>query len=181
MRHQRGEIAFVDWAPTTGGDAAIGRASGEEDVSAKEKVLWIARDHWGKCSFVLRSPFYPEILLSCGPNAFTLWREDCNEPVFRSSTSATGIASAAWSPTRPGVLLLGKIDGAIDAWDFCEQSHAPSMTFPGASCAITSMKFSSAKGGTLGVGDESGNLHILDIPRTLTRPVASERRACSNF
>ena len=42
------------------------------------------------------------------------------------------------------MLLLGKSDGTIDAWDFCEQSHGPATTFSGASCAITSMKFSRA-------------------------------------
>ena len=192
-----GEIAFVDWSPGRSSEAAgggSGNAAPEkqqqqqhhpaEDAPHREKVIWMKRDHWGKCSCLARSPFFSEIVLSVGPSSFSLWREGRSVPIFTSPSTASRIVGAVWSPVRPGVIVVGRADGNIDAWDFCEQSHAPSTTLPAASCAITSMKFSKSSRSDvhyLGVGDESGNLHILDIPRSLCRPAVSERRRVREF
>lgn len=90
------------------------------------------------------------------------------------------LMAGRWSPTRPGVVVLGKADGSIDVWDLTDQSHRASLTVPVASGGIVSMEFwTSAKSGgaqLLAVGDSSGNLHILDIPRALQRPVNNERQ-----
>jgi hypothetical protein len=84
-----------------------------------------------------------------------------------------------WSPSRPGVILLGKVDGTVDVWDFTDQSHMPSMTAPVASSKITSMSF--RDGSILAVGDEKGNLHIVEMPRTLRKKVGNEGVLIENF
>merc|ERR1711871_1584535 len=70
----------------------------------------------------------------------------------------------------------------IEIWDLTDQSHKPSMSAPVASAAVTSMEF--AKVGArsmLAAGDAGGNLHILDMPRSMRRRGANEESIMQAF
>ena len=99
--------------------------------------------------------------------------------IFSSPFTTSYFTCGMWSPSRPGVILLGKVDGTVDVWDFTDQSHMPSMTAPVASSKITSMSF--RDGSILAVGDEKGNLHIVEMPRTLRKKVGNEGVLIENF
>merc|ERR1711871_26993 len=53
------------------------------------------------------------------------------------------------------------------------------MTAPVASSKITSIAF--RDGAILAVGDEKGNLHIVEMPRTLRKKVGNEMVSIENF
>ena len=44
-------------------------------------------------------------------------------PLFSSCIGTTHLTAGVWSPTRPGVLFIGKKDGHMDVWDLTDQSH----------------------------------------------------------
>lgn len=76
-----------------------------------------------------RSPFYPELLLNITDYHFTIYQQNSDKPLFRSSyTSESLITCGSFSPSRPGVLLIGRSDGKIDIWDFIDQSNKPSLS-----------------------------------------------------
>ncbi|KAF4656072.1 WD repeat domain 63 [Perkinsus chesapeaki] len=91
-----------------------------------------------------------------------------SEAIFRSSSPNSYYSCGSFSPTRPGVIYLGKADGAMDVWDFTDQSHKPMMSHTITAVALTTMTFSPEGQPLLAVGDEYGHLHILELPSSLT-------------
>ena len=51
--------------------------------------------------------------------------------------AADYLTTGRWSPTRPGVLFLGKVDGSMDVWDFTDSSYAPSVNLMSSPSKIT--------------------------------------------
>ncbi|CAM9421958.1 unnamed protein product [Chrysoparadoxa australica] len=191
---EEGEMAFADWRAKVNGHTSATPAGGEADLQgqgdiAPEFVKWVADDHSRPCVALQTSPFFPEILLSVGDWNFQLWKVDWRKPIFSSPMASTYVTTGRWSPTRPGMILLGKVDGTIDVWDFTDSSYSVSVTMLSSPSRITSMEFlqpeanagSKAKQQLLSVGDAAGNLHVFLFPPNLSRPVHNERSTIANF
>ncbi|KAK9820498.1 hypothetical protein WJX72_010908 [[Myrmecia] bisecta] len=148
--------------------------------------------HSGAVVMLARSPFFDDILLSVGDWTFGIWKETAHScPLFLSPFAAAMYTAGCWSPTRPGVVFVGRADGVLEVWDLLDRSHEASMTAAPTSTAITSLAFSPAgapaTAGTravqqlLAIGDSLGVLHIMDLPRNLRRRVPNEIKTVSNF
>ncbi|TYZ65638.1 hypothetical protein PybrP1_000589 [[Pythium] brassicae (nom. inval.)] len=251
---EEGEFVYADWRPhaatklASSGDAGSGpRGSAHRDgedgggEDGVEYVQWICRDHFRPAVGLCASPFFPTIFLTASEANFHLWNvsqhkaSDANGPIFMSPLSLVTITCVAFSPTRAGVIYVGKSDGMLEVWDFMDQSHRASLSVGVTACALTSIEFrplvssassnsggasassstgSSAVSGTgavgadagkphqsalssspangaggagstglnvkqqlVAIGDQIGNLHILEIPRTLARASSGERQA----
>lgn len=146
----------------------------------------VNQDHFRPCVSLEQSPFFPDIYLSVGDWSFNLWCEGVEAPVFSSPFSEAYLMAGRWSPTRPGVIVLSRADGAVDIWDLTDQSHKPSMSAPIASTKLTSMEFAERKSNAasmqlLAAGDGGGNLHILEMPRPMRRPSPNETSVMRDF
>lgn len=146
-------------------------------------------------------------------------------PIFVSPLASATITCAAFSPSRPAVIFLGKSDGVLEVWDFLDQSHRPSLTLGVTACALTSIAFrppvgsaaassasAAASGATstagkasapsttpagaagaaqppqqqakqqlVAIGDQIGNLHILEVPRSLARAFSGEKQSVEAY
>jgi hypothetical protein len=76
--------------------------------------------------------------------------------------------------------------GNVMVWDFTDTSFRPSIVLKAAHFKITSMEFlksssSSAKQQLLAAGDESGTLHIFEMPKSLVKPAHKEAIIMSAF
>jgi len=147
---EEGEIISGDWlgahsmtrATTT--KTLLDPDSGdEEEQPTDEKIAWIGRDHFSSCIELQRSPFFPFMILSVSVLSFNIWKEDVPQPIFSSpiSTGTAHLLCAEWSPSRPGVIVIGKSDGTVDVWDFIDQSHKPSVSVPVAAHGLSSIRF----------------------------------------
>ena len=72
------------------------------------------------------------------------------------------------------------------AWDFTDTSFRPSIVLKAAHFKITSMEFLtgtsiSSKQQLLAAGDESGTLHIFEMPKSLVKPAHKEAIIMSAF
>ncbi|CEG49011.1 Cytoplasmic dynein intermediate chain [Plasmopara halstedii] len=233
-----------DWRPHAllRGNGSKNDDIGRGDNRNVEYVQWLCRDHTRPIFGLFASPFFPTIFLTASETHFHLWdvshpidesakdtANATNGPMFVSPLTQSSITCVAFSPTRPGVLFLGKADGNLEIWDFMDQSHRSSLLIGITACALTSMEFRSqivpsnnplggtinatgtgtvtnrakatksatgARGRTTGpvplgttnmkqqlvaVGDQMGNLHILEIPRVLSRPASGERGAMEMY
>ncbi|KAH3693244.1 hypothetical protein DPMN_192648 [Dreissena polymorpha] len=47
------------------------------------------------------------------------------------------MTSGFWSPSRPGVFYISKVDGSVDVWDLLDKTHEPSITQSVSPSAIT--------------------------------------------
>ncbi|GMF43162.1 unnamed protein product [Phytophthora fragariaefolia] len=256
---EEGEFVYADWRPHAPAKGAGnkgedgGRGAGDEGV---EYVQWLCRDHSRPILGLCASPFFPSIFLTASESHFHLWNvaqheggatvdatnqvTASNGPIFVSPLTPSAITCAAFSPTRPGVIFLGKADGMLEVWDFLDQSHRSSLSIGVTACALTSIEFRSpivttnasgsaanasaasgaGGGGAAGrakptdggvgargrnnpgsgvpagsnttgstnvkqqlvaVGDQIGNLHILEVPRTLSRPMSGERASMESY
>jgi WD40 repeat protein len=108
-----------------------------------------------------------------------------DKPLFTSPHSSSYLTSGAWSPTRPAVLIVACADGSLLVWDFTDSSYRPSIELKATHTKITSMEFLSSNISSrqqlLAVGDESGTLHIFEIPRNIARSVPREETIMNNF
>jgi WD40 repeat protein len=223
---EEGEFVYADWRPHAATKSVFSKddenGNGEEGV---QYVQWVHRDHFRPIINVSFSPFFPSISMTVGETSFHLWNTaqnkgaEGNSPIFISPLSLTAITCAAFSPSRPGVIYIGKADGNLEVWDFLDQSHKASLSVGVTACALTSIEFrpvvsnsngvinptvASGTGATksgiaagkssnnantnvnlkqqlVAVGDQNGNLHILEIPRTLARGPSGERQAMEAY
>lgn len=107
-----------------------------------------------------------------------------DRPLFTSPHTSSYLTAAAWSPTRPAVLIVACGDGSLLVWDFTDSSYRPSIELKATHTKITSLEFLSSnisRQQLLAVGDESGTLHIFEIPRNITRQVPREEVIMGNF
>jgi hypothetical protein len=86
-----------------------------------------------------------------------------------------------WSPTRAGVIFIGKSNGTIDIWDFMDQSHKYTMQYSVTYIGLSTMKFHDHNLNILAVGSQEGTLHILELPFTLVRKIGDEDKAMNEF
>ena len=73
-------------------------------------------------------------------------------------------------------MVTSRADGCLDIWDLMDRSHHPSLQHNVGPEALTALEFwGDATLQLLAVGDKQGTLHILEIPRTLRKPVPNEQ------
>jgi WD40 repeat protein len=175
---EEGELIFGDWS-----------ARAEEDRKPEIiKKLYTSSKSFRPGLSLERSPFFPDIVLSVTDFAFYLWKDGVSEHIFQSSymTNASNYFTCGrWSPTRPSVVFLGLISGAIDIWDFSDQSHKASLNDVGASVGISSMVFLKSqekmKEQLMAVGDVNGQLHVHVLPKNLVREQGKEQDLMQKF
>jgi len=174
---EEGELIFGDWA-----------AKAEEDRKPEfcKKMLTVSKTFRPMLSLE-RSPFFKDILLGVTDWAFFIWKEGINEHLFQAGgTSALSYYTrGTWSPTRPSLVFLGRMDGGLDLWDFSDQSHKASLFHPVTSVAISSMVFLQNRDVNapqmLAIGDEHGHLHVLNLPKNLVKPQGRELDVMQKF
>jgi hypothetical protein len=167
---EEGELALVDWRPPKPAGAAAKKGGQDEDdpkgsaEEAPEFVRWVATDHARPAVSLDSSSFFPSLLASVGDFHFTLWVLGRTAPVFRSPAAAAYLTCGRWSPTRPGLLFVGRVDGCVDIWDLTDSSYKPAATVTVSSTRVTALEFlvdedashkSSSKGGS---GGEAASL-----------------------
>jgi hypothetical protein len=67
------------------------------------------------------SPFFDDIILTIHDFNFSIWKENIDIPLFSSLiVKGAMITCGAFSPFRPGVVIIGRTDGKLDIWDFID-------------------------------------------------------------
>lgn len=113
-----GQVYSVDWTikPTP------------ENLCANVKKIYSNRYFRPVLGFEF-SPFYENIFLTVHDYHFCLWAEGRSKPIFMSPNLDKSYYTAAkFSPSRPSVIYVSRNNGAIDIWDFLDESHKPSVT-----------------------------------------------------
>jgi dynein intermediate chain 3, axonemal len=182
---EEGDILSADLSGKKSGTGSEAHTKEEEDDDGNETndfVRWMAIDHSRPAVSLQISPFFNNIVLSVSDWNFHIWKIGEEKPLFTSPMSSSHLTAGSWSPTRPAVLLVACADGSLMAWDFTDSSYRPSVEMKATHTRITSMEFLASSNinsrqQLLAVGDESGTLHIFEIPRNITRSVHREELA----
>ncbi|GIL86238.1 hypothetical protein Vretimale_13768 [Volvox reticuliferus] len=168
-----GELVYADFI----------KPEGEENPDYAKSCL---QAHVGPVIALERSPFFEDVVLTCGDWQWQLWQEGSSTPLFQSGYAQDYYTAACWSPTRPAVLYLADQSGSLEVWDLLDRSHEPSIRVTLAATPIMSLAFNpmpaaasaaqQAAQQLLAVGDATGVLRIMELPRNLRRPVHNEKK-----
>ncbi|KND04124.1 uncharacterized protein SPPG_01562 [Spizellomyces punctatus DAOM BR117] len=167
---EEGDLIYADW---------VAEKASEEKASRVEHAFSY---HFGPMSDLHRSPFFPDILLSVGGWSCHIWREGVTGgSLLSSAPTSSYVICGRWSPTRPGVFYISKADGTIEVWDLLDRSHSASSVQNISGSAISYLAVRQYPGKSLthnqfiAAGDDEGTLHILEVPRNLTKPSKNEK------
>ncbi|OUM60331.1 hypothetical protein PIROE2DRAFT_46349, partial [Piromyces sp. E2] len=159
-----------------------------EDKGSSSVVENVFEGHYGPICDIKRSPFFPTIILSVGGKSFRLWKEGVSDgPLLTSPLSTVNLTSGEWSPTRPGVFFIGKRDGTIEIWDLIDRSNAATSCQNISSTGVTFLTIHQYKNKNrtnrqfLASGDDDGTLHVIEIPKNLTKIKRNEKSLMKNF
>jgi len=159
-----------------------------EDKGSSSRVENVFEGHYGPICDIKRSPFFPSIVLSVGGKSFRIWKEGVSDgPILTSPLSTVNLTSGEWSPTRPGVFFIGKRDGTIEIWDLIDRSNAATSCQNISSTGVTFLIIHQYKNKNrtnrqfLASGDDDGTLHVIEIPKNLTKIKRNEKSLMKNF
>ncbi|KAK6180530.1 hypothetical protein SNE40_012670 [Patella caerulea] len=170
-----GEVVFVDWMPQKDQDTG--------KIQTPKPDYYHAL-HDGPVTTLQRSPFFKDIVLSVGGWTLALWKEGVTSgPILHSCADSVKLTGGHWSPSRPGVFFIAKSDGNVDVWDLLDKTHEASMSQSISGAAITTLypHQVTQKQQLLAVGDNSGTLHVLEIPWSLRHPTNNEYNGVHNY
>ena len=143
-----------------------------------------------------RSPFFNDIFLTVHDFHFSLWAKGRPKAIFMSpNLDNCSYTCGKFSPSRPGVIYLCKSNGEIDTWDLLDESHKPSVRDTLIKEKITSINIfrynipidENAEIQTqtyieyMVVGDISGQMTLLEIPKLFSEIVQDEKNIMKNF
>eukprot|EP01017_Pseudomicrothorax_dubius_P046521 TRINITY_DN8202_c0_g1_i6.p1 TRINITY_DN8202_c0_g1~~TRINITY_DN8202_c0_g1_i6.p1 ORF type:complete len:722 (-),score=183.31 TRINITY_DN8202_c0_g1_i6:12-2177(-) len=168
-----GELFQVDWGvkPT--------EENAKPDMITN---LWSSERALRSCVALDRSPFFDDIILTVFDFHFCIWRTDIEVPIFSSMIiQGAHITCGAFSPSRPGVVIVGRSDGYLNVWDFVDQSHKYIIHQNVASVGLSALRFHETMVNILAVGDMLGNLHVLELPKSLCKKIGSEEATIAEF
>ena len=183
---EEGDLLSVDWRPKMDSGKDGNEKEQDREFASQEYVQWMKQDHNRPCISLSQSTFFPEFALTTSDWNFHIWRIDGDSsriPVYSSPNTNSFITGGQWSPTRPGVIYISKTDGAIDIWDFVtEGCYDPqtSVLIPNSIAAMTLLTGPN-NNQKLAVGDNSGSLHIFEVPRNLAHPYPNEQALMKTF
>ncbi|KOC65332.1 WD repeat-containing protein 63, partial [Habropoda laboriosa] len=113
------------------------------------KWSWIKKVHDGPITHALRSRDDGSLIATIGGKIFALWKEDLGIPLIWKKSDASYIprscdssdpilgnkelhskghprlTAVSWGSFRPTILILTRIDGSVELWDFMVKSEEP--------------------------------------------------------
>ena len=180
---EEGDLLSVDWCPKAKEETVPDQ---NREFASQEYVTWMTKDHNRPCFSLALSPFFHDFVLTVSDWNFHLWQikeGTGNVPVFSSTISESLITGGIWSPTRPGVIYITKIDGTIAVWDFMIGCYEPHSSIPLIPNSINTVDFASSASNPqiLAVGDDRGVLHMFELPRHFVHPYPHEEEHMRQF
>jgi WD40 repeat protein len=128
------------------------------------------------------NPMIPNLLLMSNEVSFSLFVNTCPHPLFTSApTVGTRITCVRFSTNRPAVIYVGKDDGTIDAWDLLDHAGTPSQQHLVSAVGVSCIETSAQRTNVLAVGDKDGCLHLLQLPKSLCKPINGEEASMQRF
>lgn len=183
---EEGDLLFADICVQK---QATNAANEDDDdgggETGREFLKWLVTDHVRPSVAVHQSPFFADIILTVSDWRFNIWRVGDVTPIYSSPLSNAYLTCGCWSPTRPAVVVLATMDGSLLVWDFTDSSVRPSSDLKAMHTKITSMEFlrghATQRQQLLAVGDDTGTLHIFELPRNVAKPIHREESVMRKF
>lgn len=130
-----------------------------------------------------RNPSHPKFFMTVGDWTARVWVEDGKTPIMTTKYCRSYLTSGCWSPTRPGVFYVTRMDGVVDVWDYYYRQNAVAYSHKVGDHSLSSISVqgTTQSGGRLvAVGDVNGTVSLLEVCDGLAQPQANEKAALLN-
>mmetsp|Transcript_24958 Transcript_24958/g.38607 ORF Transcript_24958/g.38607 Transcript_24958/m.38607 type:complete len:580 (+) Transcript_24958:245-1984(+) len=134
--------------------------------------------HHGPIYSIQRNPTHTKFFLTIGDWTARIWAEDIKTPIITSKYHSSYLTSGCWSPTRPGVFFVTRMDGVVDVWDYYFRQNEVAYTHKIGDVALSSIAVHPG-GKLIAVGDVSGTVSLLEVCDSLAIPQPNEKGAIS--
>eukprot|EP00388_Colpodella_angusta_P006625 GDKJ01019415.1.p1 GENE.GDKJ01019415.1~~GDKJ01019415.1.p1 ORF type:complete len:411 (+),score=112.32 GDKJ01019415.1:104-1234(+) len=128
--------------------------------------------HHGPVYSVKRNPFISKYFLTVGDWSARIFAEDSKAPIITSTYHDAMLQTGCWSPTRPGVFMVGRRDGVVDFWDYYYRQNEVACSHKVSDAGIWSTAVR-GDGRLMACGDTEGKVTILDLCPYLYTPYGS--------
>ncbi|XP_053985463.1 dynein axonemal intermediate chain 3-like [Hylaeus volcanicus] len=85
---------------------------------------WYNKVHDGPITHAIRCKSNKNIVATVGGKVFCVWRNDFDTPLI-SKKSNVGYTAFSWGSFRSTVVILSRMDGSVEIWDFMIKSEEP--------------------------------------------------------
>uniref|UniRef100_A0A673AF14 Dynein axonemal intermediate chain 4 n=1 Tax=Sphaeramia orbicularis TaxID=375764 RepID=A0A673AF14_9TELE len=155
-----------DFHPSDSSVYLIGTGEGHIhkcSITNRNHYLETYQKHFGAVNHIDRSPFYPDVFLSCSYDwTIQLWKEKTLTPILGFSSSQRSVVTVRWSPHQPDVFAA--INGQqMEIWDLNTNILNPIIVHRAApGVEFTSLLFARATDYVL-VGDSDGEVTVYQL------------------
>ncbi|XP_037070687.1 dynein intermediate chain 3, axonemal-like [Pollicipes pollicipes] len=129
------------------------------------------------------SPFFDDLVLTVGGFRFAVWKVGIkHKPLMVSAQAPSRRTSGVWSLTRPSVFFIGRQQGSIEVWDMLDRAQEALLTQSLSGVEVTTLSLRKlGRRQVLSVSDNSGNLHLLEVPLILSQMEGDEMKMLENL
>ena len=139
-----------------------------------------AGKHHGPIQSIQRNPSNSKCFLTIGDWTAKIWMEDLRTPIMTTKYHSSYLTSGCWSPTRPGVFFVTRMDGVVDIWDYFYRQNEAAYSHKVGDSQLSSIAVqgTTQQGGKLvAMGDVTGTVSLLEVCESLAVPQVNERKA----
>eukprot|EP01029_Cantina_marsupialis_P028422 TRINITY_DN776149_c0_g1_i1.p1 TRINITY_DN776149_c0_g1~~TRINITY_DN776149_c0_g1_i1.p1 ORF type:complete len:575 (-),score=193.02 TRINITY_DN776149_c0_g1_i1:132-1856(-) len=140
--------------------------------------------HHGPIYSIHRNPTHPKFFLTVGDWTAKVWVEDIKTPIMTTRYHPSYLTSGCWSPTRPGVFFVTRMDGVVDIWDYFYRQNEVAYSHKVGEAALSSVSVQGNTGGggkLVAVGDVNGTVSLLEVCDSLSEPQSNEKAAIAGM
>ncbi|CAL7938959.1 unnamed protein product [Xylocopa violacea] len=85
---------------------------------------WFKKVHDGPITYTIRSKEEASWLVTIGGKIYAIWKENLGVPLMWKK-SDVDYTAVSWGSFRPSILILTRMDGSVELWDFMVKSEEP--------------------------------------------------------
>jgi dynein intermediate chain 2 len=122
--------------------------------------------HHGPIYSIQRNLANSKCFLTVGDWTARIWMEDLKTPIMTTKYHSSYLTAGCWSPIRPGVFFVTRMDGVVDIWDYFYRQNevAYSHKVGDANLSSIAVQGNMQMGGKLvAMGDVHGTVSLLEV------------------
>lgn len=146
-----------------------------------EKIVANFTGHIGPVYSLQRNPHFPKNFLSVGDWCARIWSEDIRESsIMWTKQYSSYLTDGCWSPVRPSVFFVTKMDGTLDVWDIIFKQNDPTLSLQVCDVPLHSLRVQE-HGRLVACGSKDGTTTLLELSEGLYTLQRNEKNLVTNM
>lgn len=140
-----------------------------------DKISATFTGHIGPVYALQRNPHFTKNFLSVGDWCARIWSEDIRESsIMWTKQYSSYLTDGCWSPIRPAVFFISKMDGTLDVWDIIFKQNNPTLTLQVCDVPLHSLRVQE-QGKLVAAGSQDGTTTLLELSEGLYSLARNEK------